>query len=887
MAELLRVLEDFGARFIESGRDADEPELEVSPDEMISLFAHMSDSRSLQIGIANVMWRLIDDNFEKISQQQRHSLRCEFMRTFQAKLDELSLEGLADAAIQLHRKMNEPWPELETFLFTTTPRPAIVGPLFVRFMSTTNFDFVKSKSDDIIHVIDDMILTASFQVKTAMIILLARLDETTLIKYPDLFEKMWEAALQVVSVDGTRAAKLYIPFDEIYKNETLFAWEPKCVSKIICELKDNWESAKCVLKFLPYLPLDSIQSLFEKLRAINSVQLTQLIYDEAPLADIPEPTLQSLLIHYRKQNDDANLAIYAALAAVVSDMSILEEILHQSSVPRLQIALKALEYMSDENNELDFSPPVQITDRTIEMLHANDPIIRNAAFDAIKALIINDVFVEPANAKQLVRQFEKLHPEDIPKFFDLLATMSRVDAVEVEVVETIFDFAYITIRSDRFIPECISLFNTISETSDGDMVECVIDDLLPLVQQMIKTNELQISLTALIHYVVIAPEVASDAVHEMLPMIKEIAKTNKDDTIRALAGRLWAAAAGEYKIESDYQELENLMEKFLVSRDENLIMSASMMGCSLVKQTKPFELLRDTAMKVRNTNSLNVILKSLRKFLKEHEGLDPLPLANLFLTERHPVFNRKPASAFSDTNTQIYTFLTAVESDRVEPTLLKWFTEAPFPMISCYLVALEKLKMTKEYYAGWAKTLSQRMMNTSIYLQEIILGFILNILHKDKTALDLDFFASQLVCLWNKCEDEEPSWQAAVGTAILEVCAMGAEMDDDIVEDILADYPFDALYGNCEVASEALVEMMDSGKWEYISAPVALCFMQVLTMSVQKMKKYKLTENTRKEMTRVVRQIFAENPAIERMSRDQLGANETLLKRFEVLTARK
>ena len=892
---MLPSLEEFGAKIIESPKSIDlvEPHLSPSPKELLSLFQSVSQSRQLEVGICNAMWSLVETSLPNFSDAEKLDLQKRFIETFALSLDPLSLEGISDAAILLYRRMDRNWPDLEAFIFKTLPRPAVVGPLFVRFMSCASFEFVREKTKEIVEIINDLIEIASFQVQTAMIILLARLDEGVLDTCPGLFDKMWKAALGVIGADNTRASKLYIPLDELYKNGDLATRVPKVVTEAIDGMGDDWNKAKPVLRMLPYVPIDTILVLFEKLKGSVAkhrlVELVELVFDEAPLADMPDEVFLKLIRTCRTQSDDAGFAIYAAFAAVASETNILEEILLRKSEDRVTVALKSLEYMSEDNSDLDFAPPDEVINATIAMLHDDSPMLRKAAFGAMKALIVNDVFIEPPNANHIISQFTKIRAEDIGAFFDLLHTLLRVDGLAVEAVEHVFDFAYITIRSEKCIRECLSLFNTISETGDQNMVECVIDDVLPFAKDLVTHDDVEdfrIGIVSLIHYVVIAPEIVGDAVRELLPTIKQSTKTSKDNITKGFAGRLWAAAAGEYELVDEYMELESLVREFLASRDETLMMSAAMMGCSLVKEAKIFEILCNSAKTIRDTKILNIVLKTLRKFLKEHEGLDAMPLAKLFISETHPVFNRRPASAFSDTDTQIYAFLTAVNSDEIEPTLLRWFTDAPFPMISRYLGALDKLEMTPKYYAEWAKVLSRKLMNTSVFLKEIILGFIMKILEKDKTALDLDFFASQLLCLWNKSEEDDPGWRAALGTGILEVCAMGGEMDDDVFEDILSDYPFDVLYGKCEPASVALVKMMDSGNWEYLNVPVALCFAQMLTMSVQKLKTYQLTEATRKDMIRTVRKIFKENPTIERMSKDQLGSNKMLLKRLEVLATK-
>jgi hypothetical protein len=161
------------------------------------------------------------------------------------------------------------------------------------------------------------------------------------------------------------------------------------------------------------------------------LEAIKLVYDEGSLSDLPEPVFRSAVELYKLRNaDDSNLAIYAVLAAVDGEQRCLDEISVPGSDLRVRIALKALEYMGNDNIELDFEPPEEVLDSVLSLLTSEVPELRTGAFSCLKALISNDIVIEPEYAERLVNEFSEIYEDTIPAFFDLLLTFIFVDDVD-------------------------------------------------------------------------------------------------------------------------------------------------------------------------------------------------------------------------------------------------------------------------------------------------------------------------------------------------------------------------------------------------------------------------------------------------------------------------
>jgi hypothetical protein len=308
------------------------------------------------------------------------------------------------------------------------------------------------------------------------------------------------------------------------------------------------------------------------------------------------------------------------------------------------------------------------------------------------------------------------------------------------------------------------------------------------------------------------------------------------------------------------------------------------MGRFFCRSPRVYELLSHVAVSMRDLKILNAMLVTLRRIVKLRvDGCNGISVARPFLIGTHPIFNRRPPAAFHERKTEIYKFLSIVDSPDVEVTLLKWFIEAPYSMVGVYLEAISKLRFSADLHAQWANAFSSKMSDATPCLNEIMLGFLMRIVRVDHGAIDIDFLVSQLSYFLGEVGDQELGWRAALGTAILELCSFGGEMTEDVIQEILADYPFSQEFGKCEDASVALLAMLNSGKWDELKAAVAVSFTRVVTMSTAKLKKFDVSPQLRADMRDMALIIFREDARIRAAALEALEDKAILVRRFDAL----
>jgi hypothetical protein len=762
----------------------------------------------------------------------------------------------------------------------------------VRFIAATKSDFHAQFAKEIIDLIRDLLCRSPVAVQTGLIIITNALaDALDLSNQPELFELTWQAVLNVITRDPSRISKLSSSLTSLFVSGPLSGRDSVAVTRCLASIDSDLQSAKPLVKLIPYLSLGILTNLFEKLRILAETQgllleVGQFIYEESSLSDIPEETFRALAELYKDHLDtDSYLAIYAPIAAVNSEEDFLAELIEAESPIRIRVLLQALKYMSNDNVDLDFSPPEEVMTKVVEFLIDPRAEIRTLAFDCLQGIIENDVFIEPEDAEKVLAVFPQVDAADVDRFYQLLYAWLNVEGIDDQLVEKVFDFAYLMVRlENKYLRQNLKVFTNIPKMEE-DMTKSVIDDLLPIALQLLNsgdTADIVAGASAMIDFLRLDGDCLTETVK--FDTLRAIVTAQSDEKVKGKIAILMAALAAAANSEEQCVIVEQTVSEFAKSQHPALLKSAAKMGKYHLKRTAIYDALIQPAFSLRDPPVLNQLLFTLRKIVKlQIPKCDGKDLAKTFVSGSHPVFNRRPVAAFGDTESQIFRFVAVAHLPESESSLLKWFNDAPFPMISRYLEAISNLKFASKHHREWVSVFSRRISNATAHQKEIMLGFILRIVRVDHTICDIDFLVSQLLYLLEEAEDSEHGWTTAISSAILELSALGAEMDEDVVKDILADYPFDPQFGHCGEASRAIVTMIDSGNWIDLAPAAALCFSEVLCYSVQKLKEYGLTSELRDDMRRVAGQIFESNPELKKLTLQSLGDKSIVLKRFHAV----
>lgn len=837
MSKAEEALRKFGKDLIAHGDKAEDPNIEISPKVVMEMLDKAESGKGrgdLTVGICNVMWSCVHTHFRTQEQKWKDDLKSKLLALAKTQLESKAMEPLADTIVDVYRMSDNRWPELLNYIFESKPRNEMIGCVFVRFMATTNSAFQRQMSQKIISIIFDLIETVSIPIQRAMIVLLAQLCEQAFLK-PEMFDKMWTALIHILTTDQSRSRVIYPPLELIYRNTGMFDKEPKAASTLLASIKDDWTVGKPLILLIPFLPGPFIQSLLEKLSNIALKQkklgdLIDYICTNANLSDIPKETFEKLSSYFRgKAATDSSFAIYGALASVDGDVEVLEELRQRKSTERVVLALKVVGFMASS----DFAPPDDVSAKVAEMMCEQDKQVGAAAFECMKSMISNQILSEADDIELIISKWDNI--QNIDWIFDLLSLWATTNREDEKVQEVLFQVLYCAVTDEsnraKYAKGVTQMFVAMALSGLPEMMQAFLDMLLPTVEMLIGSKESEsclIGLRAMRLLIEVAPEEAAGPAKSLVEKVFGLCRQGADVEIKKESTRLLGAIVGKYQMKPMYSDALKLIQEYLRCKDPILVQSAAAICTYFVTEKKVYDTLISAAMTMKDHITFNKSLKALIKFVKHNKSCDGVPLAKALLAGTHPVFNRRPPSAISDTKTRIHSFLAVVKCEGVEETLLEWLNEAPTYMLSVFLIAFAKRRFVVKNYARWAKLFTMKMNHAPVSCQELTVELVMSIIREEKSAMDIHIFISQLLYLWNTTDHDEYEMRTVLATGMLELVSMGAELESQFVLEILSMFPFSECRTRCEDAVVSLLKIYSSGKWSSLNQEMAVAFASVL-----------------------------------------------------------
>lgn len=900
-------LQDYGTKIlpIKDASQIPEPEFSVQSQNVLNLFKLITNNSDspLDIGIYCALPTIIRESWPALKQEEKDSLKAALITSSHNKINKIAMGRFADSYILTYQLSNFKWPEFADLIFKTSPKFELIGFLFVRYCSTCNSAFFKQKAADIVSIITELLDKAQTSVQTGLIIVFSNLDiQKVLQQNPDFYENIWRAILNVYANDAERIKVLSQAIDNMYeKVPVLIDADPKVVTDAIAALSNDLAPAKPLIQLMCYFSASVLKTLLTKLKNMTSppTEIIEMLYNSS-IADVQPQIMEEICAFLQPCKTDIDFALFAPFAAVNKTQTILTEILDDKKVVRVLIGLKALELMAKDNVDQDFIPDDAVLDKTVLYLtHANQEIAL-AAFSAMKSLIENDVFIQLDDCVSLLAAFEKVAEPNKPLYFKLVSSLLKVDAVEDDIVDKIFDFAYLLIRNHpQYSIDCLHLFNVMFFSAEReDLLTPIVDELLPFSIKIINDKDpkgLVQALRSVALFVSLEDSIDKKKITPLFPIIFDIADNGQTSKIKAEAATSMVTIALKFDDESLYQRCFNFISTFSKQPHEiALVRACSKIGHSMLntKFAGPsLDLLCEDALHTTDPSALNSLLRAIKNLMTVATSPKVLDLLESLLTGAHPIYRRKDPANFVDRETQILKFF--VRCCSYEPSrapmiieiLVRRIHDVPISMFVVYLRAINKFDSIPTPLASdLARLLARSMDGSTPTIDENVLDTIMKLIRNDKTVYNIDILASQMSYYWDNMKDEG-GWRAAVGTAILELAGLGAEVDNDIIVDVLADYPFSTQIGRCENASKGLVAIMNNTTRNNteIAPIVAKCLADVLTLSVPKMRDLELTETTRNEMKRVLKAIFDHNTAIRDEIAKAYQEPERLHQRFQTL----
>jgi hypothetical protein len=226
----------------------------------------------------------------------------------------------------------------------------------------------------------------------------------------------------------------------------------------------------------------------------------------------------------------------------------------------------------------------------------------------------------------------------------------------------------------------------------------------------------------------------------------------------------------------------------------------------------------------------------------------------------------------------------------IATSVLSWFGESPSFMLPAFLVIIkyfvEAHAIPRELSAAIASQLLRAITSQSESLDEVLLGIVLMIVAEFPDALDRDRLVSQLAVLWQETNSDEISgWRAQIGAGILDLCAAGAEMDDDVVLDVLGDFPPNPLFGKTAAMASAICGLVNdtAGRWTGVVHAAAQCLVDALLLKKDDLADHAIEPELCETMRAALKRALATTAGLEREIRKGLAKKKPQLARFDAL----
>jgi hypothetical protein len=924
--ETLQAITSFGKQIISpvEGVVIREPILKLSEDEIQSLLALPKGNASspLEVGIFNLLPHILIDHWSVITSLD--PIKAKLVTFLTQGLHDKSLPRLADACIDVYKHLQFEWPELIAFIFKPGPSD-LNGLLLIRLLSVSESQFIETNLGQIVGVLTDLLPKSSVSVQTGLIVILATIGPDGMLgANPDLINQLWIALIHIMTEEPDRREFLQPLLSNIFEVcPAALEARPPAVASAIAAITDV-KSARPILQVIQFLNADFLGELIQKLEAIAAATSgvpTELIseLDDAPLGEISPPNLQviSAFLHARIATP-AGLALLAPFGAAVAVIfgpdelfSVVEKCLGQSAL-NVSLGLKIFELLSGYTDSLEFPLPAPLMSRIVALLPSATESVRVDAYATLSALIENGVFISKDNVAELLRIYPQVAASDVARFFKLIRKLLRLDDIDDALVDPIFQFAA-ALAADRSAivrAQALSVLCALTAKEAGESaVAAQAAKLSPVAVDLVRTGGAPcytFATRALVLFVSVHADACRRAVLGLLPKLFDVA-TGKEQTEPKVQGNVAVALttiAVCLNVSKDFGRLLDILNSFLGSAESHLVKAAATIA-TLLRTTKDasiavraFRAVAQAAIQSRDRDLFNALLEALRKLTKACDipECEAVPLVESVLTGAHPIFNRRPPSMFTDKDTKLYSFLRGVairypsRLTDIAQTVLQWLLESPSFMLPVFLEVVKYLVEVKAIAGPVASQVARLLLRaitgSGDSMDEVLLGIVIMLVQADPAALDNDRLVSQLLTYWQEsAATEETGWRAQIATGILELCAMGAEMDEDVVVDILADYPYDYVFGKTNAMSVAICALMDdpADKWAEIAPEAAQSIVSVLLMKKEELEEHAMEPDTIHAMKRVLKKTFKAKPAIEREIRKGLAKKRPLINRLDAI----
>lgn len=905
------------------------PEIDVSPEEAVLLFNEVKCEKNnkFDIGFFNIADKIMAKNWEKFDDSKKSEIREKLLNFTEGKINAKAEGRFAALCVKVFQ-FSEKWEEFEKYIFSGEIS-STKTKIFVRLMSAAEEEYIVAHFKEIVSFLVRGLPLVTPSLKDKLINVLSNIDsELAFETEPTLLDVFMESLISIMKEEPERQ-EFILPVANTAFIQAPKAAEivPKSVTDAIAAIKDV-DTAAPILALFPVFNSEEVIMLVTKLIAVAETLISQnqqipteflTAIEESPIEKLAESVQQALAEFFSSVLETtasaANVSIFAPLAAQVADVYEKEKFFNivnccfKGTGLQLSAALYIYQCVADYIENLSFEFPQSVMTQITTYFGNSDAEVRMSAFQAARALLCNKFELEQETCQNLVDAFQSVPESDFYKYFKVLREAFRAECNDAVLCETALPFALEGLKNEkqpRRIAEYLSIFANIANI-DPEIVEPHANAIVSAGIDLMKGDDpLAYKFASRALLGLINDDNSRRRIFALLPRFQQLLANDStlDTQVQGNVAAAYASIVIGSQIQKEVPGVVDIALRFTASKDDHLIAAGALLAEMVTEMIKLdtarniFTTIEEAACTISGKEPLNNLLEALNsifeKFKVEEKSL--INLFNLFVKGEHPVFGGKPTYLFHDKDTLICSYIKNCVTrfpDLATPAaimIIKWFSKAPMQMFPALLdiitTIVEMKKVEGDDFDVLTETLFQRIGTTHDEdLDEIMLGILMDLVSEKPESIDPQRFVSKFIIIYGSLDPENPTnLRACVSAAILDLCAVGADVEEEQIKDILASFPGQPNECVANEMGSSLVKMMTgSDKWVNLNPFVANVLSSVLLKSPDELNKYDFEKETIVGMKKVLKNILMKNKELERIIVKSFNKNRGLLNRFQKL----
>lgn len=931
-SQILKTLYKYGSEIIspEHGKAIIEPELDITPSQILELLEKINgdEDSAEEVGILNILPHLVNKNIEKFEDMQLEQLKEKYTKLFKVKMNKKSKPKFADACVNLYVLKDGKWNELIDDLVFGEACEEINGLVLIRLMLKMSQELINQKLSKIVKLVSILLSRddTSISVKTGLIVVLSRIDTKAAFEEDkDLIEILWKSVLYIFQEEPDRIQFIVPVLEDIFENVSEILDDDSKVLSNAIEGIENIEQAKPLLSIIFLLNKSLIISFLRKIQKLADIEIMKTnklpevvitALDDAPLDKIKPDIIKEIVVYLNSVvNEPSGLAVYAPFGANIlceipegSLFELVVKCLNEEPI-KVTLGLKIFELLSNYSDDLDVELPDKVMFQFIDLLTDKNEGIRKATYKTFFTLISNNVFIHDDQIQKFFPVFQKVPQSDVYLYFKLLRNTLRVEGLDDSVVLHIFKFTMEIINkepSPELAAQCLSVICAIASQDGDELVYQFLETLIPIALDLMNSDLIStytFASRSLVLFASFAPDALKRPVINLFPRLFKIAygEVNTNPKIQSNIAIAIASLAICLDMNKEFPKVVELIDKFVQSKENHLVTAAGaiaevMRSCDnqdLMIQI--FRSLSAVAIKTDSREQLNALLDALRKIIKKYPVPldDIIPIVSSFISGSHPIFEHKPPALLNDKDTKIYHFLQNVAENNQEllkdiaDFVINTLTNVPMYMYDVYLDIISFISNYPEIIDSkfLINFLINKITGKQKEIDEILLSIVLNLLPANRSAIDIEKFTNKLLAFYSESNETSSGWFIELCSTILELSAMGENVEVDVIKNILSFYPFDPEFGRSNSMSNSLITMAkdESKRWESIEIDIAKSFIKILLLKQEVLAEHQLEKDTITEMKNMIKTTLRKHNGLEREITKGFGKNRQMQNRFKSL----